>query len=524
MSDSLKAGLQAKANSLVPVDGKKKEPQTIKDWIQASQKQIEKALPGFMSMERFCRIAITAVNSNPKLALCTPISFMGSLMQAAQLGLEPNTPLGHAYLIPYKIKGELQAQFQMGYKGLIDLCNRTGEFKRISSDIIFENDYFDVTMGIEDSVTYKPYAMVISFSLDYFRNKEYDLEVIKRIKQAKDKGKALWIFSKYNLKNGGYGFNVMSINDCKLHGQRYSKSFSDSYSPWQTSPESMYMKTSLKQCLKFAPMSVEMQRQLSTDETISTSLNENMFESDKVNIFNTIEGEFTSEEIPEEKATITPGPVTPPVIPATPVTPVEEEKKTRTYKKRETVKEEEKPIVKEEIPQQIQEEKPPHVVSQRAIDLIKASTEFSGNPDLKAYIKANYNTESGIEFKNYFYNQATDEQIANYDVFLTSLKLKKLGQLREEFNSLNAKLKMNSEEYFSFSREVLGKKKIDKIEELSIFEMERVNEALKDKLSVEEEKRGDKITDDFFQSMTEEQSKVINDANRKLAEEGKVGF
>jgi hypothetical protein len=220
--------------------------------------------------------------------------------------------------------------------------------------------------------------------------------------------------------------------------------------------------------------------------------------------------------------------VTPPVIPVTPVIPAEEEKKTRTYKKRDPVKEPEKPVVMEssvvEPLQEISQEKPPHVVSQRAIDLIKASTEFSGNPELKAYIKANYNTESGIEFKNYFYNQATDEQIANYDVFLTSLKVKKLSQLMKEFNDLNAKLKMDSEAYFSFSREVLGKKKIDKIEELSIFEMERVNEALKNKLSVEEEKRGDNLVDDFFQDMTEEQAKELNEKNRKLAEEGKVGF
>ncbi len=528
MSDSLKAGLQAKANSLVPVDGKKKEPQTIKDWIQASQKQIEKALPGFMSMERFCRIAVTAVNSNPKLALCTPISFMGSLMQAAQLGLEPNTPLGHAYLIPYRIQGVLQAQFQMGYKGIVDLCNRTGEFKQIAAYLIYENDYFDVTMGLEDDVIYKPYAMVIAFPLDYFRNKNYDMEVVKRIKQAKDKGKALWVFSKYNLKNGGYGFNVMSIDDCRKHGQKYSKSFSDSYSPWQTAPDMMYMKTSLKQCLKFAPMSVEMQRQLSTDETISTSLNENMFESDKVNIFNTIEGEFTSEEISEEpKTTITPAPVTPPVIPVTPITPIEEEKKTRTYKKRDPVKEEVKPVVIEpSIVEPIQEtpqEKPPHVVSQKAIDLIKASTEFSGNSDLKAYIKANYNTESGIEFKNYFYNQATDEQIANYDIFLNSLKIKRFSQLKEEFNGLVIKLKMGNE-VFEFAKTVLGRKKLDKIEELSIFEIERVIEALKDKLSVEEEKRVDNLADDFFQDMTEEQAKELNEKNRKLAEEGKAGF
>lgn len=453
MSDSLKNSLKEKANSLVPTDGKKKEPQTIKDWIQASQKQIEKALPGFMSMERFCRIAVTAVNSNPKLALCTPISFMGSLMQSAQLGLEPNTPLGHAYLIPYRIQGVLQAQFQMGYKGIVDLCNRTGEFKQIAAYLIYENDYFDVTMGLEDDVIYKPYAMVIAFPLDYFRNKNYDMEVIKRIKGAKDKGKALWVFSKYNLKNGGYGFNVMSIDDCKKHGQRYSKSFSDSYSPWQTSPETMYMKTSLKQCLKFAPMSVEMQRQLSTDESISTSLNENMFESDKVNIFNTVDAEsFTSEEIPEEPKK--PVIVTPPVS--------EEEKKTRTYKKRETVKEPEKkeepPVV--ETPQEL----PPRIIDQSTVELIRESSDFTKSPELQSYIKANYQTESFLEFKNYIYNKASKAEIDAYAIFLNSLKtFKKQEEMKALAKKSEEKFEAETAKNMVIREQVLGETKEDEL-------------------------------------------------------------
>ena len=66
--------------------------------------EIEKALPAHMSHERMTRIALSAVNSNPELTeviLNNPTSFLGALMQSAQLGLEPNTNLGHAYLIPY---------------------------------------------------------------------------------------------------------------------------------------------------------------------------------------------------------------------------------------------------------------------------------------------------------------------------------------------------------------------------------------------------------------------------------------
>lgn len=70
-----------------------------------------------MTPERFMRMALSAINNTPKLAECTQISFLAALMNAAQLGLEPNTPLGQAYLIPYNNKGTMECQFQIGYKG-----------------------------------------------------------------------------------------------------------------------------------------------------------------------------------------------------------------------------------------------------------------------------------------------------------------------------------------------------------------------------------------------------------------------
>ena len=78
--------------------------------------QIRKALPSIMTPERFTRITITAIQNNPKLAQCSPVSFLNAMMNAAQLGLEPNTPLGQAYLIPYwNSKNRCyECQFQIG--------------------------------------------------------------------------------------------------------------------------------------------------------------------------------------------------------------------------------------------------------------------------------------------------------------------------------------------------------------------------------------------------------------------------
>jgi recombination protein RecT len=67
---------------------------TITDMIKALEPEIKKALPSVITPERFTRMALSALNSTPKLAECSQMSFLAALMNAAQLGLEPNTPLG----------------------------------------------------------------------------------------------------------------------------------------------------------------------------------------------------------------------------------------------------------------------------------------------------------------------------------------------------------------------------------------------------------------------------------------------
>ena len=83
---------------------------SLKGLIKAMEPEIKKALPSVITPERFTRMVFTALYSTPKLQQCTPQSFLGAMMQAAQLGLEPNTPVGQAYLIPY---GNV-CQFQLG--------------------------------------------------------------------------------------------------------------------------------------------------------------------------------------------------------------------------------------------------------------------------------------------------------------------------------------------------------------------------------------------------------------------------
>lgn len=241
MTEAKTTGIIAKAEK-----GKADKPlKNIKDYINAYKDQIARALPSVMTADRFTRMALSAVSSTPKLAECEVTSFLGSMMSAAQLGLEPNTPLGQAYLIPYRNnkKGVTECQFQIGYKGLIDLAYRSDEIKTIQAHIVYENDFFDYEYGLESKLKHKP--------------------------AITDRGKPIYVYALFKLKNGGEAFEVMSVEECQKHGQKYSKSYNNS--PWQTNPEEMMKKTVLKRVLKYAPLRSDFVRGVQeTDETTAT--------------------------------------------------------------------------------------------------------------------------------------------------------------------------------------------------------------------------------------------------------------
>ena len=111
---------------------------TIFDLIKASEKQFAVALGRTIDPERFVRVALTTVRTNPSLAGCNPQSLLAALMLSAQLGLEPGGPLGHAYLVPFKN----EVTFIPGYRGLITLARRSGEVASIRAHAVFDGDEF----------------------------------------------------------------------------------------------------------------------------------------------------------------------------------------------------------------------------------------------------------------------------------------------------------------------------------------------------------------------------------------------
>jgi len=105
--------IQNKANEKA-VAAEEKKSMTIRSYVKSMEGEIARALPSVMTPERFTRMVLSAISVTPKLAECTPQSFLGAMMSAAQLGVEPNTALGQAYILPYNNHGRMEAQFQLG--------------------------------------------------------------------------------------------------------------------------------------------------------------------------------------------------------------------------------------------------------------------------------------------------------------------------------------------------------------------------------------------------------------------------
>lgn len=265
--------IQNAAAATSPAASKAKKPSSIQDYIEVMKPAIQAALPSVMTPERFSRITLSALSANPKLKECTPQSFLGAMMTAAQLGLEPNTPLGQAYLIPFRNHGRMECQFQLGYKGLIDLAYRSGEVSIIQAHTVYENDDFQYELGLDPKLRHVP--------------------------AKSNRGKPVAYYAMFKTKDGGYGFQVMSVEEINEHARKFSKSFGNG--PWQTNFEEMAKKTVLKKVLKYAPLKSDFVRGVAQDETTKVDISADMAEIPDMTEYIEVDSE-TGEVITQEVA------------------------------------------------------------------------------------------------------------------------------------------------------------------------------------------------------------------------------
>lgn len=188
--------------------------------------------------ERFMRIVLNAFRTTPKLMECSQTSLGAALMNAAALGLEPNTPLGQAYLIPFDSRDGMQVQFIIGYKGLLDLARRSGQIVTIHADVVRAQDEYHAWHGSEAYLKHVPY-------------------------RSGERGDVVTYYAYARLKDGGFQFVEMTPTDVEAIRER---SKAKNYGPWKTDYEAMAKKTVLRQLCKLLPQSIELGYAMEADE------------------------------------------------------------------------------------------------------------------------------------------------------------------------------------------------------------------------------------------------------------------
>lgn len=230
---------------------KKKEVANVNAYLQKMGPEFQKALPAVgLTTDRLTRVVMTAIRNTPKLGECDLMSLMGAVMQSAQLGLEPNTPLGYCYLIPYNNnkKNCVEAQFQMGYQGVIELAYRSDKYQVIHAFAVDEADEFSYDYGLDPH--------------------------LKHVPATKPSGKIIAYYAVYHLVNGGKDFRVMSKEQVMAHAEKYSQSWDKTKkefrfgSAWKEHFDAMAKKTVISDLLKFAPKSIELKTALNADNGI----------------------------------------------------------------------------------------------------------------------------------------------------------------------------------------------------------------------------------------------------------------
>lgn len=219
----------------------------LKQMFKKQFKAIESIVPKGMTPERLIRVGLNATTRNPKLLECSPDTIVGAVVNCGSLGLEPNL-LGHAYIVPFynsKIK-RYEAQFQLGYKGIMELVRRSGEVKAIYAHEVYGGDKFEFEYGLEKNIVHKPCG-------------------------EEDQSKITHFYAVYKLKDGGYDFIVMSRKQLESHRDKFTKSQKNGvvFGPWKDHFVEMAKKTVIIKLLKTAPLSIEREESRQVIEAIN---------------------------------------------------------------------------------------------------------------------------------------------------------------------------------------------------------------------------------------------------------------
>lgn len=230
---------------------------TVSQLLEKYKPQIVMALPKHMTPERMIRVALTCISQTPLLQKCDPTTLCGAVVQASILGLEPNSALGEAYLVPYwnTKANRYDAQLQIGYKGHCKLARNSGEIAMIDAQAVHVNDEFDFEKGTSATLRHKR-------------------------PRTGERGIIQGYWAGYRTRHGEFNFEYWTLEEIEDHRDQYSKGafvtekgkqvIRDGHpvlqGAWLESPDWMCKKTVLIQALKLAPKSVHVQQAIDLDE------------------------------------------------------------------------------------------------------------------------------------------------------------------------------------------------------------------------------------------------------------------
>lgn len=223
------------------------------------------------------RDAHTVISTVPKILECSPSSFLGALMTCAQLSLRVGV-LGEAYVLPYRSgrDGGYNAQFVIGYKGIVKLAHRSKMIASISFRPIFENDVFDCDYGT-GAISHRP--------------------TLKG-----EPGAAYAYYALVSYKDGGRDFYVMSREQALAFRDRHASGKGAS-SPWILYFDEMAGKTCLKQLAKFMSLGTDLATALVADESLRTDTNAEANAADVSTGLDVVDGQILErDDIRDEPA------------------------------------------------------------------------------------------------------------------------------------------------------------------------------------------------------------------------------
>lgn len=210
------------------------------DLFKNYEKQIKNYLGDKDKAMKFMSAMVYSVQKTPKLLECSKDSIMQSFMSCAEFKLYPSNVAGEAYVLPYNSKNGMQAQFQLGYQGIITLLYRAGI--KVTSKIVKERDHFDYEEGLNPTLRH---------SFDPFG----------------DRGGAKGVYAIAELPDGRKMFKVMSKEEVMKY-RGFSKAKDSPYSPWNSDQDPdlmMWQKTAIKQLSKTLPKTEELQTAILKD-------------------------------------------------------------------------------------------------------------------------------------------------------------------------------------------------------------------------------------------------------------------